>query len=118
MKIVIAIAFVIILLGAIALCGGGICKANAQTSVHTLSNYTKEDPKTVTLKITGMTCAGCSNQVAIALKELAGVIEQKVEYPGAVATVKYDATKTSVDKIVKAIEKLGYKAEVQKEKKA
>jgi periplasmic mercuric ion binding protein len=87
--------------------GYDVHTANAETSVQTV---TKDVPKTVKLKITGMTCAGCSKQVSATLKGLDGVIEQKVEYPGDLATVRYDAAKTSVDKIIKAIEQLGYKA--------
>jgi len=87
----------------------GTYKADAQTTVKTV---TKEEPKTVKLKITGMTCAGCSNHVATTLKSIDGVLEQKVEYPGDLAIVKYNPAKTSVAEIIKAIEKIGYKAAV------
>ena len=95
-------------------CGCGNCKANAQTSVKSV---TKDEPKTVKLKITGMTCAGCSNHVATTLKALDGVVEEQVEYPGDVATIKYNPAKTSVANIIKAIEKIGYKAVAVSEKK-
>ena len=93
----------------------GIADANvnAQTTVKTV---TKDEPKTVKLKITGMTCAGCSNHVATTLKALDGVVEQNVEYPGDVATIKYNPAKTSVADIIKAIEKIGYKAVAVSEK--
>ena len=94
-------------------CGCGNCKVNAQTTIKTA---TKEEPKTVKLKITGMTCAGCSNHVATTLKTIDGIVEQKVEYPGDVATVKFNPTKTSVADIIKAIEKVGYKAVAISEK--
>lgn len=77
-----------------------------------------KETKTVKLRITGMTCAGCSNHVAATLTDLDGVIDQQVEYPGDLAVVKYDPAKTSVDKIIKAIEKIGYKAAVISEKAA
>lgn len=98
---------------AVQVCGCGNCKVNAQTTIKTT---TKEEPKTVKLKITGMTCAGCSNHVATTLKALDGIVEQKVEYPGDVATVKYNPAKTSVANIIKAIEKIGYKAVAISEK--
>lgn len=91
----------------------GIAKVNAQTTVKSI---TKEELKTVKLKITGMTCAGCSSKVATALKALDGVVEQKVEYPGDLATVKYNPAKTSVAAIIKAIEKSGFKAVMVSEK--
>ena len=107
---IIAITF---LFTAVRVCGCGNCKLNAQTTIKTA---TKEEPKTVKLKITGMTCAGCSNHVATTLKAIDGIVEQKVEYPGDVATVKYNPAKTSVADIIKAIEKIGYKAVAVSEK--
>jgi mercuric ion binding protein len=98
---------------AVQVCGCGNCKANAQTSVKSIK---KDEPKTVKLKITGMTCAGCLNHVATTLKALDGVVEQQVEYPGDLATIKYNPAKTSVADIIKAIEKIGYKAVTVSEK--
>ncbi len=98
---------------AVQVCGCGNCKVNGQTTIKTA---TKEKPKTVKLKITGMTCAGCSNHVATTLKALDGIVEQKVEYLGDVATVKYYPAKTSVADIIKTIEKIGYKAVAISEK--
>ena len=97
----------------VQVCGCGNCKANAQTSVKAIK---KDEPKTVKLKITGLTCAGCSNHVTTTLKALDGVVEQQVEYPGDVATIKYNPAKTSVADIIKAIEKIGYKAVAVSEK--
>lgn len=95
------------------ICGCGICKVNAQSTVKSV---TKEEPKIVKLKITGMTCSGCSNHVATTLKSVDGVVDQKVEYPGNVATIKYNPAKTSIADIIKSIENIGYKASVVSEK--
>jgi len=92
------------------MCGCGSCEASA--SEKRISRILKTE--TIRLKLTGITCAGCANHVAKALKELAGVMEQTVEYPGDIAVVKYDSAKTDPDKIIKAIEKVGYKALVVK----
>ena len=62
-----------------------------------------------------MTCAGCSNHISNALKEVDGIIEHKVEYPGDLATIQYDPKKTNPDAIIKVIEQTGYKAEIIKE---
>lgn len=56
-----------------------------------------------------MTCAGCANHVSKALKNVNGVIEQSVDYPGDVAKIKYDVAKTKPEELIKAIEKAGYK---------
>lgn len=78
-------------------------------------NVISDDGKTLKLKITGMTCAGCSNQIANALKEMEGIIDHKVEYPGDLATIQYDPSKTNPETIIKVIQQIGYKAEVMKE---
>ena len=95
------------------ICGCDNCKVKAQTSTKLAA---KEDPKTVKLKITGMTCAGCSNHVTTTLQAIDGIIEQKVEYPGDIAPVKFNPAKASVANIIKAIEKIGYKAVAISEK--
>jgi mercuric ion binding protein len=116
MKNLIIISAVILSFAASQICG--CCsKANAQTSATNQENKQQTQPQTVTLKVTGMTCAGCSNHVSKALKNVDGVLEQKVKYPGNTAVVKYDASKTSEEKIIAAIKEAGYKAEVIKEQK-
>jgi len=106
MKTILIFASSLLLLAGTQMCGCGNC-AVAQTSAF---NNAVNEIKTVKLKITGMTCAGCSNHVSTALKNIDGVIEQNVEYPGDVATIKYDASKTNPTEMIKAIEKAGYKA--------
>ncbi|MBL4585990.1 MAG: cation transporter [Flavobacteriales bacterium] len=73
------------------------------------------DEESITLKITGMTCGGCANYVSIALSEMDGIISEDVSYPGDRNTITFDPDKTSVDKIIAAIEKAGYKAEILKD---
>lgn len=97
-------------------------QANAQC-YHSVAQQSKGDKsnqqkiKTVRLKITGMTCAGCANHVSTALKNSEGVIEQSVEYSGDVATIIYNSSKTNPDAILKVVEETGYKAEIIKETK-
>lgn len=87
------------------------CSANAQKLA--LTDIIKGEVKTVTLKITGMTCGGCANHISASLKKLDGVLEHEVKFPGDVATIKYDPGKTSEKDIIVAIEKVGkYKVEV------
>jgi copper chaperone CopZ len=119
MKNLIIISAAILFFLTTQMCGCG-CKANAQCckppkKVEATTQTFKGDTQTVTLKVTGMTCAGCSNHVSNALKNLDGVLEQEVNYPGNTAVVKYDASKTTEAKIIAAIKDAGYKAEVIKE---
>lgn len=95
-------------------CGNSCSTANAQTNNVSVSNT--ENPKTVKLKITGMTCSGCSNHVTQVLQSIKGVSKVALEYPGDVATVAFDATTTKTEDLIAAVEKINYKAEVVKGK--
>ena len=92
-------------------------KANAQSSkTEVLNKVASKNVKTVTLKLTGITCAGCSNAIYNALKEVDGVLEHSVEYPGDIAVIEFDDSKTSVKALKLVIEEKGFKAEVIKGK--
>lgn len=107
----ISIASIMLFAGS-QICGCGSCKASDQTpSAKTVS---KSDPKEVSLKITGMTCAGCTNQIHTALSKTEGVIKNEVKYPGNVAVIKFDPSKISVSKLIEVIQKSGFKAEILK----
>ena len=71
---------------------------------------------TVHFKITGITCAGCSNGIYKAVKAVDGVTEHSVEYPGDIAVIQFDKTKTSIEALKAVIEKKGYKVELQKDR--
>lgn len=71
-----------------------------------------------TLKVSGMTCAGCAAAVKMAAQKVDGVKDAKVSYEKGTAEVTYDQTKTSPEKIAKAItENSGFRAEVPKKGK-
>ena len=64
----------------------------------------------VTLKISGMSCASCAQRIETKLQELPGVQKARVNYATSSAYVeKDDAVDVSV--LIKAVEKVGYKAE-------
>ncbi|WP_395400971.1 heavy-metal-associated domain-containing protein [Pseudoduganella sp. UC29_106] len=62
-----------------------------------------------TLKISGMTCGGCSSKISNALKALPGVDEVRVSLPNGDAIVQFDETLTSPDQLKSAVEKAGYR---------
>lgn len=79
---------------------------------------TKAVTKVCTLKVTGMTCAGCEAAVKIAAKKVDGVSDVTVSYDKAAAQVTYDPAKTTPEAIAKVIrEKTGYKAEAPRPSK-
>jgi P-type Cu+ transporter len=66
--------------------------------------------KSKKFKITGMTCASCSNAVDRAIKKLDGVIEQNVNLVTELMTVTFDENKLTEADLIKAVEKAGYEA--------
>lgn len=64
--------------------------------------------QTETLKVTGMTCEGCTKSVAHALKALDGVHEVVVSLSAGEAAVRYDEHLTSHDQLTSALKGVGY----------
>ena len=70
-----------------------------------------ETAEWVTLKVTGITCAGCAEHIQKALAEKEGVLDHEIKYPGDLVKVKFDTIKIKGEDIRQAIIALGYKAE-------
>jgi mercuric ion binding protein len=70
--------------------------------------------KTITLSVSGMTCAGCAGHVEKALQKVEGVEKTEVNYDTNEAVVTYDDAKTGVEALTKATEGAGYPSEVKK----
>ena len=64
--------------------------------------------QTELLKVTGMTCGGCTSNVTHALKAIAGVGDVKVSLSAGEATVQYDERLTSPDQLKSAVKGAGY----------
>lgn len=72
----------------------------------------KPTTQVCTLKVSGMTCAGCEAAVRMAARSIDGVSDVKASYAKKNAEVTYDPAKTSPELIAKVItEKSGFKAE-------
>ncbi len=69
--------------------------------------------RTVTLKVTGMTCAACSTRIEKVINKMDGV-EATVNLAMEKATVQYDPNKCSLADIEAKIEKLGYGVAAEK----
>ena len=61
-----------------------------------------------TLKIQGMTCNHCVMRVAKALKELTGVQDAQVDLQKGEATITYDDSAVSPEKLSFAVVEAGY----------
>lgn len=71
-------------------------------------------PQTVTLSVSGMTCAACPITVKKALSRVDGVMEAKVSYEKREAIVRFDDGKASVQKLLDASANAGYPANVKR----
>jgi mercuric ion binding protein len=71
-------------------------------------------PKTVTLNVSGMTCAACPITVKKALEKVAGVSKVEVRFEKKQVLVTFDDTKANVDALVKATTNAGYPSQPEK----
>jgi mercuric ion transport protein len=69
----------------------------------------QSDIQTVTFEIDGMTCTGCEEHVKHAVNELEGIVDAAASFTDGGATIKFDATKVSIEEVKKAIDATGYK---------
>lgn len=68
--------------------------------------------QTELLKITGMTCGGCTSNVTNALKTMPGVGDVKVSLSAGEASVQYDERVTSPDQMKSVVEGAGYGVDI------
>ena len=67
--------------------------------------------QTEILKVTGMTCGGCTGSVTNALKAVNGVGDVNVSLSTGEATVQYDERRTSPVQLKSAVTQAGYGVE-------
>ncbi len=69
------------------------------------------------IKVSGMTCGACAVSVKSALTKVKGVKSAEVSDEKGLATVVYDDEQTNEQRLREAINKTGFKAEPNQEKK-
>jgi mercuric transport protein len=69
------------------------------------------------IKVSGMTCGACAVSVKSALTKVKGVKSAEVNNEKGLATVVYDNEQTNEQQLREAINKIGFKAEPNQEKK-
>ena len=65
------------------------------------------------LDVIGMDCKECTSTIANAIKKVPGVVSVTVEFESGKAVVRYDGRDGMADAAIKAVEKAGYRAELQ-----
>lgn len=81
---------------------GSIFAASAKSAASDTTVVFKLDAETP------MHCESCENRIKGDIRFVKGVKEIKTSLPDQTVTVKYNTAKTNSQKIVKALEKLGY----------
>jgi periplasmic mercuric ion binding protein len=71
-------------------------------------------PKTVTLNVSGMTCAACPITVKKALEKVGGVSKVEVRFEKKQVLVTFDDAKTNTDALVRATTNAGYPSQPEK----
>lgn len=98
-----------------------LCSVTTADAFGGLSNF--RDPlivaaatmktERVIIAVAGMSCTSCAKGIKAMLKRTPGVIAAEASFERREAVVDYDANQTSHEKIVEAINKLGYKASIK-----
>jgi copper chaperone CopZ len=68
--------------------------------------------KTVKIKCTEMSCAGCKKKITQSINNLEGIKKLNINLETKIITVTFDETKTDSDKILGAIAEAGYESEL------
>lgn len=64
--------------------------------------------QSVQIRVSGMTCGNCARSVERKLANSPGVANARVDLAGGTATVEFDADRTKLSDLQRAIEQLGY----------
>lgn len=72
------------------------------------------EPHTMTLPVTGMTCANCAATIERTLKKLDGVSEASVNFAAENVTVRFDPEMIRLPELVARVERAGYKVPAQR----
>ena len=80
------------------------------TAAHTHAANDAKTVRTVKLKVDGMCCASCLPDIEKSLTDISGVKAAKATFQPPEAVVTYDASKTTIAALIKAIAKVGYMA--------
>ncbi len=74
----------------------------------------KKTGNSITFRIDGMHCMSCSMNIDGSLEDSEGVFEATTTYAQGKSAVRYDADKTTPEKLQEIISGLGYTATVEK----
>lgn len=105
------ITSVVLAVAVIAGTAGVILRAQITTNAATAATATSTER--VVIAIEGMHCGGCASGVKAMLRRTRGVVSADVSFEQKEAKVEFDSSATSREKLVEAINNMGYKASVK-----
>lgn len=73
-------------------------------------------PKRIALSLSGMHCSSCALLIERSIKKVPGVRQANVNFAAEKASVLFDPSAASVEQLLKAVEKAGYRAQPVDEK--
>src|SRR5699024_5730137 len=82
--------------------------------VQTKVQANPDEKQSVTMSITGMTCAACATRIEKNLSKIEGVQKANVNLATEKATVSYDPAITSVENMIEKVKKTGYGVQEEK----
>lgn len=89
-----------------------LCSPTASAATRPVPVASAALADTVTLRIKGMTCAGCTIATRKVLERLDGVAKADVSYATKTAVVTYDPAKVTPQQMIAAVATLEYTATV------
>lgn len=93
----------------IALSASTACRRDAQASAQS-TIASAAALRTVTILVDGMICQVCAGRVKSTLKAVHGVESAEISLEKRNAVVRYEADHVSPDRLIRAVNELGYKA--------
>lgn len=82
--------------------------------VQLSTNWNKAASRTVMFDVQNMRCAVCPITVKKALEYVSGVHQVSIDYASKTATVQFDDSVTTADKLTEAIKAVGYPSSIKK----
>lgn len=106
------VAFGVALLAAWAAGCGGESRSDSSANPESTPTPAAEGVATAVFAVQGMTCGGCEVGVERALLRVPGVVSAEAEYETSRARCRYDPKRVDVAQLTRAIESVGYSAQL------
>lgn len=83
--------------------------AQSKKTVQDVSSFKPAAVNIMEIKVAGMTCGACEEQLKHAVNDMDGIIDASASYKEGIAIIRYDGSRISSEKIRAAIRREGYK---------